>query len=273
MEKRISHTDTGFRFMKPSLLWKGRPILFHLIKRDILIAYKQTLLGVVWTILKPLIMVAFIVFVFDKIGDFPDYGFPYVLIGLSALPFWEFFSSAVSRGSQCLIDDRDLVTRVNFPRMILLINASVKNTIGLGINLTVTFVFMIYYGTPLTAYLLWIPVIYLFTLLLNLALSLWLGTINVFFRDVSTVVPFLLRLGLFISPIGFTLKSVPQMWQPIYCLNPLVGIIEAMRFCILGETFRPDLNCMLIGGASLLLLLASGLYVFGRYERRFADLI
>lgn len=238
-----------------------------------LVTYKQTILGVLWTVLKPLIMAVIVVFVFDKIGDFPDYGLPYILIGLSALTPWEFFSNAVNRGSICLIDDRDLITRVNFPRIILFINAALRNTLGLGINLLVTFGFMIYFDVPFTVQLLWIPVIFFFTVLLNLSLGLWLGTMNVFFRDVSTLVPFLLRVGLFISPVGFTLNSVPDLWRDLYCINPLVGIIEIMRFCILGEQFRPDMDCILIGGASLLILLLSGLYVFGKYERRFADII
>ncbi|TCL00886.1 lipopolysaccharide transport system permease protein [Roseivirga ehrenbergii] len=259
--------------MRFTLLWKARPILSHLIRRDVLITYKQTILGVFWTVLKPIMMAAIIVFVFEGIGNFPDFGFPYVLIALSALSVWEFFSSAISRGSVCLIDDRDLITRVNFPRMILLINASLKNSIGLFINLVVTFAFMLYYNIPFTVNLLWIPVIYFFTIILNLSLGLWLGTINVFFRDVNTIVPFLLRLGLFISPVGFTFNSVPEVWQKLYCINPMVGIIRAMRFSILGETFRPDLSCILIGCLSLLLVLLSGLYIFGRYERKFADLI
>jgi lipopolysaccharide transport system permease protein len=273
MEKRISHTDTGFHFMKPRLLWNSRAILFYLIRRDVLVSYKQTVLGVLWTVLKPLTMAMIIVLVFDKIGNFPDYGFPYILIGLSALSIWEFFSNAVSRGSNCFIDDRDLITRVNFPRIILLFNAALRNSLGLGINLLVTFGFMLYHGIPFSIYLLWIPVIFLVAVLLNLALGLWLGTFNVFFRDVGTIVPFLLRIGIFISPVGFTLNSIPVVWQKIYCINPLVGIIEAMRFCVLGETFRPQLDCILIGSASLLILLVSGIYVFGKYERKFADII
>ncbi len=255
------------------MLWKARPILFHLIKRDILLSYKQTALGVLWTVLKPLLMAAIIVFVFNKIGNFPDYGFPYILIGLSALTFWEFFSTAVNHASICFVSDRDLITRINFPRIILLINAACRNSLGLAINLCITFGFMLYYGIPLTANLLWIPLIFFFTFLLNLALGLWVGTINVFYRDVTTLVPFLLRLGLFISPVGFTLNSVPEAWRALYCINPLVAIIESMRFCVLGQAFRPDLECLLIGGASLALLLISGLYLFGRQERKFADLI
>ncbi len=259
--------------MRLPLLWKAKPILFHLMKRDLLVTYKQTFFGVAWTVLKPLIMATIVVLVFDKIGNFPDYGLPYILIGLSALSAWEFFSNAVNRGSICLIDDRDLITRVNFPRIILLFNAALRNTIGFGINLLVTFGFMIYYGIPFTIQLVWLPIIFIAIVLLNLAMSLWLGTMNVFYHDVSTVVPFLLRVGLFVSPVGFTLNSVPEIWKDVYCINPLVGIIESMRYCILGEQFRPDINCILIGSLSLLILLISGLYVFGKNERKFADRI
>jgi lipopolysaccharide transport system permease protein len=259
--------------MKPSILWQSRGILLHLIKRDILVTYKQTLLGVFWAILKPLVMALVIVFVFGRLGSFPNYGLPYILIALPALSFWEFFSSSVNRGSICLIDDRGLITRISFPRIILPLNASLRNTLGFIINLMVIIAFMLYYKVPITLNLLLIPLVYFCTILLNFAINLWLGTINVFYRDVMTLVPFLLRAGLFISPVAFTLESIPVEWKKFYCLNPLVGIIESMRFCILGSTFLPDAECLLISGVSLVCLLLSGLFLFGKYERKFADVI
>lgn len=273
MEKCINYTDTGFRFMKPSVLWKSRGILFHLIRRDILVTYKQTILGVFWTALKPLAMAMVIVFVFGRLGSFPDYGLPYILIALPALSFWEFFSNSINRGSICLIDDRGLITRISFPRIILPLNASLRNTLGLIINLAITVGFMLYYEVPITLNLLLLPVVYIFTFLLNFGINLWLSTINVFYRDVMTLVPFILRAGLFISPVAFTLQSVPPKLQKLYCLNPLVGLIESARFCFLGREFLPDFQCLLISGASLLALLLSGLYLFGKCERKFADVI
>ncbi|WP_420385207.1 ABC transporter permease [Roseivirga sp.] len=259
--------------MKLSILWQSRGILFHLIKRDILVTYKQTLLGVFWAILKPLIMALVIAFVFGRLGNFPSYGLPYILIALPALSFWEFFSSSVNRGSICLIDDRGLITRISFPRIILPLNASLRNTLGLVINLIVIIAFMFHYKIPMTLNLLMIPLVYFSTILLNFGVNLWLSTINVFYRDVMTLVPFLLRAGLFISPVAFTLESVPVEWRQIYCLNPLVGIIESMRFCVLGSSFLPDSQCLIISGISLICLLLSGLFLFGKYERKFADVI
>ncbi len=273
VEKLISHKDTGFRFMKPLTLWKSRAILYHLIQRDMLITYKQTILGVFWTVLKPLVMAAIIVFVFGRIGRFPDHGLPYILIALSALAFWEFFANAVNRGAICFVDDRDLITRVNFPRIILPLNAALRNTVGLIINLTVICVFMLYYDQPITFRFLLISLIYVATVLLNFGVNLWLGTLNVFFRDVGTLVPFLLRIGLFVSPVAFTFDSVPEQWQRVYSLNPLVGIIEAMRYCVFGDQFLPSWDCLFLGSISLVFLLVSGAYFFGRNERKFADVI
>lgn len=218
-------------------------------------------------------MAVVIVFVFGRLGEFPSYGLPYILIALPALAFWEFFSSSVNRGSICLIDDRGLITRISFPRIILPLNASLRNTVGLVINLLVALAFMLYYEVPITVNLLLIPLVYLSTVLLNFGINLWLSTLNVFYRDVMTLVPFMLRAGLFISPVAFTLDSVPANWQALYCLNPLVGIIESVRFSVLGEDFRPDLQCLLISGSSLAFLLISGLYLFGKCERKFADII
>jgi lipopolysaccharide transport system permease protein len=273
MEKHIHHHDKGFRSLRPSTIWQTRELLFHLMKRDLLVTYKQTFLGIAWVALSPLAMALTIIFVFDHIGNFPNYGFPYILIALSALTCWEFFSGAISRGSICLVSDRDLIIRANFPRILLLINAAFKNFAGLSINLCLVFGFMLYFDIPFTFYLLFIPLILLATALLNLAVGLWLGTLNVFRRDINALVPFVLRFGLFISPIAFTLNSVPEQWRFLYYLNPLVAIIESMRFCILGEPFLPPLESYLIGGLTLLILFTSGLYLFGKCEPKFSDVI
>lgn len=273
MEKRISTKNKQFRHVSFSALWQARDLLLHLMKRDLLVTYKQTVLGAAWVALQPLAMAITIIFVFDHIGDFPDYGFPYFLIALAALVCWEFFSGSVNKGCTCLVDDRDLIVRANFPRIVLLVNAALKNTIGPIINLCVLFGFMVYFNIPFSSTLILIPFIFLATAALNFGLGLWLGTLNVFKRDISALTPYLLRLALFISPVAFTLDSVPEQWRLLYCFNPLVGIIESMRFCILGEQFRPEFYCLAAGSFSLFFLLVSGLYIFGLNERKFADVI
>lgn len=273
MEKRISHKDTHSRFLDFQSLWRSRELLAYFVKRDLMVSYKQTILGLLWVLVQPLAMALMILFVFGRIGNFPDYGLPYMLIALSALSIWEFFANSVGRSSICLIDDRDIIIRVNFPRILLLFNSALRNSLGFAINLIVIFGVMFYYGVPITAKVLIIPFIYVMTVLLNLGLGLWVGTCNVFFRDVSTLVPYLLRLGLFVSPVAFTLHSVPEQWQMLYSLNPLVGIIEGMRFCLLGDQFQPSIKILAVSFFSLFTILFSGLYIFGRFERQFADVI
>lgn len=273
MKKIIRHDDKRFRHVNLPAIWHAREILFHLMKRDIMVTYKQTLLGVGWVVIQPVAMALSIIFVFDHIGSFPDYGVPYILIALSALVCWEFFSGSVAKGTTCLIDDADILVRSNFPRIIFLLNAALKNALGPIINLGVLFGFMVFFNIPFTWNLVLLPFVLALLVLLNLALGLWLGTLNVFKRDIGTFVPYLLRLALFTSPVAFTINSVPEDWQLLYSLNPLVAIIETMRFCILGEAFRPDLNCMIVGACSLALLLLSGIYIFGSNERKFADII
>lgn len=273
MTKHIRSNNKRFRQVGFSAIWQSRELLLHIIKRDLLVTYKQTLLGVGWVAIQPVAMALSIIFVFEHIGSFPDYGVPYILIALTALVCWDFFAGAVNKATTCLTDDRDLIVRANFPRIVLLINASLKNLPGPLINMCVLFGFMLYFDVPFSFSLLLVPLVIIAVAVLNLALGLWLGTLNVFKRDFATLVPYMLRLALFVSPVAFTLKSVPEQWQLLYSLNPLVAIIESMRFLVLGESFRPEFFCIAVGASSLAILLISGIYLFGVNERKFADVI
>ena len=273
MERTISGSSNRYRFIKLSSIWNARTMIVFLVWRDFILSYKQTVLGALWTLVKPLIMSFTIILIFEKVGDFPNYGHPYLLIAMSSLTIWEFFSSAVNKGSLSLVDERELITKINFPRIIIPISASIINGIGLVINQLVIIGLMIFYDTDFTLRLLLIPIIYLLIIAVNLGAILMLSSLNVFYRDIKNVVPFILRLGLFISPVGFTLQSIPESWQVIYCANPVVIVIELMRFSILGDPFLPDQACLLTGMASILVFLGFGMWVFGRSERRFADVI
>lgn len=273
MERIIRSRQHVFSYLNLKRLWEVRTAILFLLRRDILVTYKQTVLGVAWNIIRPLITALIIVFVFDQIGNFPDFGIPYFLLAMSALIIWEFFSNAVNWGSVCLLDDREIITKMNFPRVILPFNASIRNLLGFGINLVLTLMGLIYYGLPLHFNLVYVflslPVLVLFIFGVNL----WLCTINVFYRDIQAIVPFLLRIGLFVSPVGFTLHSIPEEWKMIYAINPLVGIIEVMRFAFFGEVFLPDFKVLGLGLITTIVLLVSGLWLFGKFERRFADVI
>lgn len=272
-ERFIKSTDDGFKFLKPKIIWDSRTILFFLIRRDLLLSYRQTVLGIFWNILKPIVTTLIIVFVFKKVGQLPDYDLPYFLIAISGVIVWEFFSSSVNGGSICFTDDREIVTRVNFPRVLLPFVASLRTTIGFITNLLIILSALIFYKLPITVNFLVIPLIYLFIVLFNFGINLWLSTINVFYRDIQAVVPFILRIGLFVSPIGFSFQSIPEEWKFIYSFNPLVAIIESMRFCILGNTFLPDFYMLVTGFISITILIFTGIWFFAKNERKFADVI
>lgn len=273
MERVISSRTNSWRSLKLSQIWSSRTLVFYLMKTDFLVTYKQTVLGIVWSILKPLAMSIAIVFVFNKVGKFPDYNEPYILIAVSALIIWEFFSSAITKGSISLVDVRGYITRINFPRIAIPISSALSNLIGLMINLIVIFVLLIYYQKPLTINIVFIPLVLLLTFTANMSIILILSTINVFYRDIKNMVPFILRLGLFVSPVGFTLQTIPEQWRLLYSLNPMVSIIELMRFCILGQKFLPEFKYILTSSISLFFLFVIGLVLFSRYERKFADVI
>ncbi len=273
MERVVRSRQGVFDFLNFGRLWESRTAIIFLLRRDVLVSYKQTLLGVLWNVLRPVLTAAIIVFVFQRLGEFPDFGIPYFLLAMSALIIWESFTVAISWGSVCFTDDRNIITKMNFPRVILPFNAALRNTIGFVINLLLTLILMAIYGIPFLWSFLLIPLVYVSLVLFGFAAILWLSTINVYYRDIQAIVPFVLRIGLFISPVGFTFQSIPEAWRLIYSLNPLVAIIESMRYCLFGDVFKPDAVTLFTGGISMVVVLCSGLWLFGKYERRFADVL
>ena len=262
-----------FGFLNFKKLWEVRTAIFYLLRRDIFVTYKQSVLGITWNILRPVLTALIIVLVFDQMGNFPNFGIPYFLLAMSALIVWEFFSNAVNWGSVCLLDDREIITKMNFPRVILPFNASIRNMLGFAINLILTFMGLVYYGLPFSWEMLLIFPAMIALILFIFGINLWLSTINVFYRDIQAIVPFILRIGLFVSPVGFTLHSIPSEWKSLYVLNPLVGVISIMRFAFFGEAFKPEMSVIWMGLSTLLVLLGSGLWLFGKFERKFADVI
>ncbi len=252
-------------------LWDFRELLYFLTWRDLKVRYKQTVLGVAWVIVQPLLtMLAFTVF-FNRLGGFRSEGMPYPLFAYSGLLLWTFFSNAVIYGTNSLVQNSNLVTKVYFPRMFIPAAAVAAGLVDLAVASVVLFALALYYGVALTWSLLLLPVFVALTVLLALGAGLLASASTVRYRDLKHALPFLIQLWLFASPVIYSSSAVPARWRWLYFANPLAGIIDGFRSALTGRAF--DLPAV---GASTLItfaLLIISLYLFRRIEETFADVI
>jgi lipopolysaccharide transport system permease protein len=254
-------------------LYQYRELFWVLSWRNVLIRYKQTYLGVAWAVLQPLLTMVVFTVIFGQVAKMDSKGVPFAVFNFAALLPWLFFANALSEGSNSLVASQNMITKVYFPRLIIPAGAVVSGLLDFLISLGLLFLLMLWYEVPFRATLLLLPVCFLFNFMAALACALWFGALNVKYRDVKYVVPFVVRMGIYLSPVGYLSDALYAKLGYWYALNPLVGVIDCFRWCILGDAFVPNWNGVLIGGVVCALLLISGAYYFRSTERTFADII
>jgi len=272
LSERVIRPRKGFIGINVAELWGYRELFGFLVWRDILIRYKQTYLGVAWAVIQPILYMI----VFSCIGraaKFPTNGAPYPLITLAGLLPWQFFSTALTDGSNSLLVSSNMISKVYFPRLIIPAGAILSGTVDFVVSFALFLVMELLYRAPLRAGLLLAPLFFLYAVLAAFACGVWLSALSVRYRDVKYIVPFLTRLGLLACPVAFVSSVVPARWHLLYSLNPLVGIIDGFRWCALGPAFAPDPLGLALSFAITLAIAGSGLAYFRTMERRFADLI
>lgn len=256
-------------------IWRYRELLYILSWRDIKVRYKQTVIGILWAVLRPAATLVVFTVVFGRIADLPsDNGVPYPILVLGGLLPWQFFSNAVSESSNSLIGNERLITKVYFPRIIIPASTVVTSFIDFAITFSLLLGTIVFYGLNLSIKLFLLPIFLLATFFFSLGLGLVLSAFNVKYRDFRYVIPFILQLGLFLSPVGFSATVVPESWQFAYALNPLVGIINGFRWCIAPASVAafPVQEVGIAIGISLLTFYI-GFRIFRKMERSFADII
>jgi lipopolysaccharide transport system permease protein len=263
---------TGMLDFDLKSVWQYRELLYFLVWRDVKVRYAQAVLGTGWAIVQPLIAVAIFTVIFHLFAKLPSDGLPYPVFAMAAILPWTYFSEASRRSALGLVGDSDLVKKVYFPRLIIPLANIVSPLIDFAITLLVLFALMAWYGIGLSPNIVFIPVFVFMTMALSLSIGLWLGPVNVRFRDVMHTLPFVLQIWMYATPIVYPLSMVPDRWKTLYSLNPTVGLIEGFRWSLLGHGTL-DLMALVLSATVIFASLFGGLVFFRRAERSFADII
>lgn len=254
-------------------LWRYRELFYFLAWRDVLVRYKQTVIGIAWNLIRPLLAMIVFTVVFGKLAKLPSDGVPYPLLVYAAMLPWQFFANSMSESSMSLVGNANLISKVYFPRLIIPASTIIVSLIDFLISFVILLGLMLWYQFVPGWRLVFLPFFILFAFAASFGTGLWITSLNVRYRDFRYVVPFIVQLGLYISPVGFSSSVIPDRWRLLYSLNPMVGVIDGFRWAILGTdslTYWPGFF-LSIGVVSAFLL--SGLWYFRRTERVFADVI
>lgn len=253
-------------------LWRFRELFYILAWRDILVRYKQTVIGAAWALVRP--MITMLVFTFlRKVGKFPAHSVPEPIYVFAAVLPWQFFASALAESSNSLISNSNLISKIYFPRLLIPASSIVTSLVDFVICLVFLAMLMVGYGYLPGPHILLLPLLIILTFALSTGAGIWLAALNVEYRDFRYVVPFIVQFGLFVSPVAISTADVPIKWRWLYALNPMVGVIDAFRWSICAGSTPLDTSILAISLFVSGFLLASGIYYFRRMEKGFADVI
>lgn len=264
--------STGWLSIDFKELWRYRELVFFLTWRDIKVRYKQAVLGIAWAILQPLLTMVIFTIIFGNLLGTPSQDIPYPLFSLSALLPWQLFASALQRSSVSLVGNANLITKIYFPRLAIPLSSVFAALTDFLVSFVVLLGVMVYYRYWPSWNMLWLPLLMLLALLTAISVGLWLSAMNVQYRDIQHMVPFIIQVWMYASPIVYPIDIIPEgtiRW--LYSLNPMVGVIQGFRWALLGGS-PPDAT-LAISAGMVLILLVSGLYYFRRMEKTFADIV
>ena len=254
-------------------VWRYRELLLFLAWRDLLVRYKQTVVGVTWVLIRPLLTMLVLTVVFEGFAKMPAGGVPYPLLVFCGLLPWQFFSTALSESGNSLVANTALVSKVYFPRLIIPAATLISAVVDFLVALAFLVALMVWYRWVPPATVVFLPLFIALAGIASFGVGLWVAALMVEYRDFRYIVPFAVQFGLYISPVGYFTNVVPEQYRLLYSLNPMVGVIDGFRWCVLGgehALYWPGIVAALAGG---LILLVTGLWYFRRTERVFADVI
>lgn len=254
-------------------LWRYRELFYFLAWRDVLVRYKQAVLGVAWSVIRPLLTMLVFTVIFGKWAKLPSYGVPYPLLVLTAMLPWQLFINAIQEGSNSLVSNTNMITKVYFPRLIAPASSVAVAVVDFLISVALLAFFMAWYHVTPGIRLVAIPFFAALAVLAAVGATSWLSALTVKYRDFRFVVPFIVQFGMYASPVAFSSRIVPERWRLLYSFNPMVGIIEGFRWAILGQAGMINWTIVIFSVIGVAALLVSGVWYFRRTERSFADVI
>jgi len=265
---------SGWSALKLQELWRYRELMFFLTWRDIKVRYKQTLLGAAWAIISPVVTMIVFTLIFGRVAKLDSEGMPYQLFTFTALLPWQLFSKALSDTSRSMVSNRNMITKIYFPRLVIPFSSIISGLVDFGIAFVILIGMMVYYGVKPTSAIWTLPLFLILALLTALGVGLWFSALNVKFRDVGYIIPFLTQVWLYATPVAYSAQIISPKWQIVYALNPMAGVVQGFRWALLGTDL--GVNSSLTLSVSILisiLILISGLFYFRRMERTFADVV
>jgi lipopolysaccharide transport system permease protein len=262
---------SGWTAIRPKELWEYRELLYFLVWRDVKVRYKQAALGAAWAILQPVLTMLVFSLFFGRLAKVPSDGIPYPLFSFAALLPWNFFAVSLAQSSNSVVGSSNLITKVYFPRLAIPLASVLAGVVDLAIAGGVFLCLMAYYHRMPTAHIVWLPFFILLELMAAVGVGFWLSALNVKYRDVRYLVPFLVQFWMFASPIVYSSSLVPARWRTLYALNPMVGVVDGFRWSFLG-TAAPG-PVIAVSALATLALFVGGAFYFRRMEAQFADVV
>ncbi|MDR2528255.1 MAG: ABC transporter permease [Synergistaceae bacterium] len=252
-------------------LFRYRELFYFLAWRDLLVRYKQTAIGVAWSVLRPLLTMVVFTLVFGRLAGLPNEGVPYPILVFSAMLPWQYFANAMQESSNSLVAGANLISKIYFPRVIIPVSSVMVSAVDFLLSLALLGLLMLGYGFAPPVSIAFMPLFFALATIAALGVGLWLSALNVKYRDFRHIVPFMVQFGIYVSPVGFSSSVVPPRWRLLYSLNPMVGVIDGFRWCVQGtEPYLPGLVLSVVTSA---FLFWSGVKFFRRTEKFFADFI
>jgi lipopolysaccharide transport system permease protein len=282
-ETSIAQSDPDTIILRPSRgwsalnladLWRYRELIFFLTWRDLKVRYKQTILGVAWAVIRPVITMVIYSLIFGNLAQLDSEGVPYSIFTYVALLPWQLFSKAMNDAGRSMVSNRNMVTKIYFPRLVIPVSTILSGLADFLIAFVILIGMMIYFQVPITLNALYLPLFLLLALVTALGVGLWFSALNVYYRDVGYVLPFLTEVWKYITPVAYSAQYITGRWQFIYALNPMAGVVQGFRWALLGTTLDASaLTTMSISAFVAVVVLITGLFYFRRMERSFADMV
>ena len=254
-------------------LWRYRELFYFLAWRDVLVRYKQTVIGLAWALLRPFLTMVIFVVVFSKLAKLPSEGVPYPILVFAALLPWQFFANAFTEAGNSLISNANMISKVYFPRLVVPASAVIVSFVDFLISGIILVALMLWYGFAVDWRIVTLPLFICIAFAAAMGTGLWTAALNVKYRDFRYIIPFVVQFGLYVSPVGFSSTIVPEEWRLLYSLNPMVGVIDGFRWAILGGNSQLYWPGFLLSLFLVILIAITGIYYFRKTEKTFADVI